>query len=154
METCTCEKRSVVRRSNFGWNLISYKYVNTRSSTLNTIFTSNHMVLLKFEVCTMCWPRVKIRSYSAFTSDRMVLLKFKSLYRMSTLRALLASQLETRSVQNSYQQRRSNSEGTPKDVSCFQGEHSTFNNDWVAHPCFHYIIAIYIWIQLCNQHLK
>ena len=48
--------------------------------------------------------------------------------RMSTLRALLASQHETRSVQNSGQQRRSNSEGTPKDVSCFQGEHSTFNN--------------------------
>jgi len=66
--------------------------------------------------------------YSAFTSDRMVLLKFKSLYRMSMLRALLASQHETRSVQNSGQQRRSNSEGTPKDVSCFQGENSTFNN--------------------------
>jgi len=53
---------------------------------------------------------------------------------MSRLRALLliASQHETRSVQNSDQQRRSNSEGTPKDVSCFQGEHSTFNTDRVG----------------------
>ena len=58
--------------------------------------------------------------------------KIQSLYRMSTLRALLASQHETCSVQNSHQQRRSNSEGTPKNVSCFQGEHSTFNNDWVG----------------------
>jgi len=74
----------------------------------------------------------------------MVLLKFKSLYRMSMLRALLASQHETRSVQNSHQQRRSNSEGTPKDVSCFQGEHSTFNNDRVG--------EVKATLPACDQH--
>ena len=39
--------------------------------------TSDHMVLLKFEVCTVCQNQELLGSHSAFTSDRMVLIEFK-----------------------------------------------------------------------------
>ena len=65
-----------------------------------------------YHVLTACQNQELLLSIYKWSHGSAKIQNLYLLYRMSTLRALLASQHETCSVQNSHQQRRSNSEGT------------------------------------------
>jgi len=76
---------------------------------------------------TVCWPHVKIRSYllSIYRWSHGSAKIYTSLYRVSTLRPLSASQHKTRvqfgiPTNNTVQIQK-----LGKDVSCLQGKHST-----------------------------